>query len=111
MHKVYYSVEWEANPGRQRKFGWGRIDIYLNSDVDLTENASSIIRSVKHSFPDWDLLILANVPKYLHLRLTDRGTGMAGAAMRKYTQGTAKKVKSLVRNLIKQMGFKPVLRK
>jgi hypothetical protein len=111
MKEIYYSVEWKANPARQHIFGWGKIFVYLSSDdVDLHSNISSaIIYNIKQSFPDWELQVMLDEPKYLQLRLIDRGIGMAGAAMREHTQSTARKVKSLVRTLIKRMGFKPVL--
>jgi ribose 1,5-bisphosphokinase PhnN len=112
MKEIYYSVEWKANPARQHLFGWGRIFVYLNSDdVDLVKSniSSTIINNIKHSFPNWDLLVMADEPKYLHLRLSNRGTGMAGGAMREHTKDVAREVKNLVKTLIKRMGFKPVL--
>jgi hypothetical protein len=110
MKEIYYSVEWKANPARQHLFGWGKIFVYLSSDdVDLHQISSAIIHSIKQSFPDWELQVLLDEPKYLQLQLRDRGTGMAGGAMREYTKDVAKEVKNLVKTLIKRMGFKPVL--
>jgi hypothetical protein len=109
--EIYYSVEWKANPARQHLFGWGKIFVYLSSDdVDLHRNISSvIIYNIKQSFPDWELQVLLDEPKYLQLQLRNRGTGMAGPAMREHTKDVAREVKSLVKTVIKRMGFKPVL--
>jgi hypothetical protein len=110
MEEIYYSVEWKANPARQHLFGWGKIFVYLSSDdVDLHRNISSvIIYNMKQSFPDWDLQVMLDEPKYLQLQLRDRG-GMAGAAMREHTKNVAREMKNLVKTLIKRTGFKPVL--